>query len=124
MRPANRKLVTPFLRPLRSAVGAAAEAFGRLDARLAAAEAAVPPPEEDDKVLAVRQAREVALKSRDVELADRLAAVEKHLLGSDTRPQTESFFTPRSGKSTGDARVADIRSKLLENTARPDDDQA
>lgn len=123
MRPANRKLVTPFLRPLRGAVGAAADAFGRLDARLAAA-SEVATPEEDDKVLAVRQARQIALRSRDVDLADRLAAVEKYLLGGEARPRAEAFFPPRSGTSSGDARAAHIRDKLLANTARPDDDEA
>ncbi|MPY98036.1 MAG: hypothetical protein GEU97_08545 [Actinophytocola sp.] len=123
MRPVNRKLVIPFLRPLRGAVGAAAEAFGRLDARLAAA-SEVEAPEEDDKVLAVRQARQIALQSRDVDLADRLAAVETYLLGAETQPRAEAFFPPRSGASSGDARAADIRNKLLANTARPDDEQA
>ena len=128
MRPANRKLVISFLRPLRGAAGAATELLDRLNARLADADAEPVAPEEetadDDKVLAVREARQAALKRRDVDLADRLAAVEQHLLGSGTPPQAEALFPPRSGKSARDERVADIRNRLLERTSRPEDDQA
>lgn len=130
MRPANRKLVISFLRPLRGAAGAATELLDRLNARLADADAERVAPEEetadDDKVLAVREARQAALKRRDVDLADRLAAVEQHLLGSGTPPQAqaEALFPPRSGKSARDERVADIRNRLLERTSRPEDDQA
>lgn len=126
MRPANRKLVTSVLRQLRGAAGAATELLDRLHARLADAEPVAPEEEtaDDDKVLAVREARQAALKRRDVDLADRLAAVEKHLLGSGTPPQAEALFPPRTGKSARDERVADIRNRLLEKTTRPDDDQA
>lgn len=124
MRPANRKLVTPFLHALRGAAGAATELLDQLtdadDRTVARAEETA----DDDKVLAVREARQAALKRRDVDLADRLAAVEKHLLGSGTPPQAEALFPPRSGKSARDERVADIRNRLLEKTTRPDDDQA
>ncbi|MQA62598.1 MAG: hypothetical protein GEU86_14150 [Actinophytocola sp.] len=126
------------LPPIRRAVGFAADALRRLDAALADAgsqpEPASSEPEPkspqgspatddpadlDEKVIAVREARQAAIAQRDAGLADRLTAVEDHLLHQVRSSRSAPLVSARD-RLSGVARLEDIRKQLLANTPRPD----
>lgn len=124
----RRRLV---LRPIRRVVGFATDALRRLDEALAGAspqpESGSPqgPPSEEDpadideKIVAVREAREAAIARRDTGLADRLTMVEEHLLHQERSSRAAVLVSGRD-RSPGTARLEDIRRQLLANTPRPD----
>lgn len=119
------------LRPIRRAVGYATDALRRLDEVLADAcpqpesgsppgsPSAEDPAELDEKIVAVREAREAAIARRDTGLADRLRVVEEHLLHQERSSRAAILVSGRD-RLPGTARLEDIRKQLLANTPRPD----
>lgn len=112
-----------LLGPAWIVVGAAADVLGRIEGaltRLADEAPQAEPVDVDEKVQAVRAARQAALARRDAELAARLAVVEQHLVDSGARSRSDVLLPGRGAVSAG---LEDIRRRLLANTPRPDDTQ-
>lgn len=124
-----------LLRPIRIAVGVAADVLGRIDAALARVGVEVPasasdpaaespaaedPEDVDEKVSAVREARKAAMDRLDTGLAGRLRSVEQHLLHQRQTSSADVLLPARFDRSAGAARLEDIRRRLLANTSRPD----
>lgn len=110
-----------LLGPARMVVGAAAEVLSRLEGaltRLADETPQAEPGDVDEKVRAVRAARQAALARRDAGLAGRLAVVEEHLIDGGARSRSDVLLP---GRGAGSAGLEDIRRQLLANTPRPDD---
>lgn len=124
-----------LLRPIRMAVGVAAEVLGRLDAALARVGPRVPesasgtPTESpaaadrddlDEKIIAVREARKAAMDRQDTGLASRLRAVEQHFVQQQQGSRADVLLPVRFDRSVSAGRLEDIRQRLLANTPRPD----
>lgn len=116
------------LPPIRRAVGFATDALCRFERALSSqaergspqeSPAAKDPADLDEKIVAVREAREAAIARRNTGLADRLTMVEEHLLHQVRSSRSAPLVSARD-RTPGTARLEDIRKQLLANTPRPD----
>lgn len=116
------------LGPCRLAVGIAANALGKLDSALnqpdqtaRTAGTSVINSEDFDGMLRAVQDAHLRVDKRDPGLAERLRAVEAHLLEQRTRARGDVLLPLQLDRSLGEARLQEIRRQLMAATPRPED---